>query len=100
MSQKQYTIHQFRRFCEKHQARPSVGRTGICFDNSVAESFFATMKKELFHGEIWRDAHEVRIAAFQYIESYYNRHHPHSAIDYRTPEEHETEFDNTRPVVA
>ncbi len=46
----QYTSHIFRGFCRFHGIRPSVGATGVCFDNSVAESFFATLKKELIHG--------------------------------------------------
>jgi putative transposase len=96
----QYTSHEFRRFCDRQQVRPSVGRTGCCFDNSVAESFFATIKKELLHGEVWPDAHAVRLAVFHYIEGYYNRHRPHSTIDYRSPEEHEAEFDTLQSNAA
>lgn len=50
--------------------------------------------------EIRLDAHHVRIAVFQYIEGYYNRHRPHSTINYRTPEEYEAQFDKTRPNAA
>jgi transposase InsO family protein len=96
----QYTSHQFRTLCRKHNIRPSVGATGICFDNSVAESFFATLKKECFHGAVWRDAHAVRIAAFEFIEGYYNRRRPHSTIGYRTPQEYEAEFDEIRSNAA
>ena len=72
--------------------RPSVGATGVCFDNSVAESFFATLKKELVHGRSWSVVSELRTAVFQFIEGYYNRHRPHSVMNYRTPEEQEDEF--------
>jgi putative transposase len=89
----QYTSHQFRKFCARNGVCPSVGATGICFDNAVAESFFATIKKECFDGQIWLDPHAVRIAAFEYIEGYYNLRRPHSTIGYRTPQEHEAEFD-------
>ena len=52
---------------------PSVGHTGICYDNAAAESFNATIKKELIYQHVWRDAGEVRTAVFGYIERYYNR---------------------------
>jgi putative transposase len=45
----QYTSTEFRDFCRANGVRPSVGRTGICYDHPVAESFFATLKKELIH---------------------------------------------------
>ena len=88
----QYTSHTFRKLCANNSIRPSVGATGVCFDNSVAESFFATLKKELVHGHRWADVNEIHLAVFQYIEGYYNRHRPHSTVNYRTPEEHENEF--------
>lgn len=88
----QYTSHVFRRFCRNNDIRPSVGATGVCFDNSVAESFFATLKKELVHGRSWSTVSELRTAVFQFIEGYYNRHRPHSMMNYRTPEEQEDEF--------
>ncbi len=88
----QYTSYTFRNMCTEHNIRPSVGATGICFDNSVAESFFATLKKELIHGRSWPTISELRMAMFQFIEGYYNRHRPHSTLNYRTPEEQEDEF--------
>ena len=88
----QYTSYAFREFCRDNNIRPSVGATGICFDNSVAESFFATLKGELFHGRSWSTINELRMAVFQFIEGYYNRHRPHSTINYRTPEEQEDKF--------
>lgn len=96
----QYTSHEFRRLCHRRGVRPSVGATGVCFDNAVAESFFGTIKKELLHGQIWPDAHSVRVAVFQYIEGYYNRIRPHSTLDYRSPAEHEAEFDKLRSNAA
>lgn len=88
----QYTSYAFRKYCRNNDIRPSVGATGICFDNSVAESFFATLKKELFHGHRWASINDLRIAVFQFIEGYYNRHRPHSTNHYRTPEEQENAF--------
>ena len=69
--------------------RPSVGRTGVCYDNAVAESFFATLKKELIHLRPWPTLAHLRVAVFEYIESYYNRRRRHSTIDYDTPIEYE-----------
>ncbi len=69
----QYTSHAFRDRCLANGVVPSVGRTGTCYDNAAAESFNATIKKELIHQHLWRDAEEARSAVFDYIERYYNR---------------------------
>ncbi len=92
----QYTSAEFRDFCRDNGVRPSVGRTGICYDNAVAESFFATLKKELIHTRPWPTIDKLRAAVFEYIESYYNRRRRHSAIDYDTPTEYENKHALTR----
>ncbi len=92
----QYTSTEFRDFCRDNGVRPSVGRTGICYDNAVAESFFATLKKELIHTRPWPTIDKLRAAVFEYIESYYNRRRRHSAIDYDTPTEYENKHTLTR----
>jgi putative transposase len=92
----QYTSSEFRDFCRDHGVRPSVGRTGVCFDNAVAESFFATLKKELIHTRPWPSIDKVHTAVFEYIESYYNRRRRHSAIGYDTPIEYEQKHAFTR----
>ena len=69
----QYTSHDFRDRCLANGVIPSVGRTGTCYDNAAAESFNATIKKELIHQHLWLDAEEARSAVFDYIERYYNR---------------------------
>ena len=76
--------------------RPSVGRTGICYDNAVAESFFATLKKELIHLRPWPTLVHLRTAVFEYVESYYNRRRRHSTIGYDTPIEYEHKYAPTR----
>lgn len=88
----QYTSDEFRDFCRANGVRPSVGRTGICFDNAVAESFFATIKKELIHTRPWPTLDKLRVAVFEYIESYYNRRRRHSTIGYDTPIEREENY--------
>jgi transposase InsO family protein len=85
-----------RDFCRANDVRPSVGRTGICYDNAVAESFFGTLKKELIHTQPWPTLDKLRTAVFEYIESYYNRRRRHSTIGYDTPIEHEMKYALTR----
>lgn len=92
----QYTSEEFRTFCRSNQVRNSVGRRGVCYDNAVAESFFATIKKELIHLRPWPTIDILRVAVFEYIESYYNRCRRHSTIGYDTPIEYETAHASTR----
>jgi transposase InsO family protein len=92
----QYTSAEFREFCRANGVRPSVGRTGICYDNAVAESFFATIKKELIHIRPWPTIDKLQAAVFEYIESYYNRRRRHSTIGYDTPIEYELKYTLTR----
>jgi transposase InsO family protein len=85
----QYTSHDMVKFCKANNIRRSMGRTGVCYDNSVAESFFATYKKELVHTRPWPDLASVRTATFDWVETYYNRTRRHSTLGYLTPEEYE-----------
>jgi len=67
----------------------SMGSKGDCFDNAAAESFFATLKKELVHRHSWPSRQKLRSAVFDYIESFYNRERRHSTLGYLSPEEFE-----------
>jgi putative transposase len=67
----------------------SMGSRGDCFDNAVAESFFATIKKELVHRQPWPSRRDLSSAVFEYIEAFYNRQRRHSTLGYLTPEEYE-----------
>jgi len=67
----------------------SMGSKGDCFDNAVAESFFATLKKELVHRRSWPTRQRLRSAVFDYIESFYNRERRHSTLGYLSPREFE-----------
>jgi putative transposase len=89
----QYTSSEFRTFCTNNHVRPSVGKTGICYDNAVAESFFGTIKKELVHLRPWPTLARLRTELFNYIETYYNRKRLHSTLGYLSPEEYELEVD-------
>ena len=88
----QYTSAMFAAWAEAHDVRLSVGRTGSCHDNAVAESFFGTLKNEWFHGERLMDAETTKHLAIEFIESYYNRYRPHEAIGDRVPAEVMAEF--------
>jgi putative transposase len=67
----------------------SMGSRGDCFDNAVAESFFATLKKELVRRRSWPNRRELQSAVFDYIESFYNRERRHSTLGYLSPREFE-----------
>lgn len=66
-----------------------MSRKGDCWDNAVAETFFATLKKELVNGENWRIREEARSALFEYIEVWYDRERRHSSLGYLSPAEYE-----------
>jgi putative transposase len=68
----------------------SMGSRGDCYDNAVAESFFATLKKELVHGRSWPSKAELRAEAFEYIEVFYNRRRRHSTLGFLSPAQFET----------
>jgi transposase InsO family protein len=65
--------------------RASMGRVGSCYDNAVAESFFASLKAEI-GTKVWATRAEARRAVFAYI-NYYNRNRLHSTVKLRTPYE-------------
>ena len=63
----------------------SMGSKGDCFDNAVAESFFATLKKELVHRRSWPTRAELRTEVFDYIEVFSNRERRHSTLGQQSP---------------
>ncbi len=71
----QFTSHLYRETLENHGWRQSMGKTGCCYDNARAESFFATFKKELIYklplSRLTRA--EVRIRIVSWVDGYYNR---------------------------
>ncbi len=69
-----------------------MGRTGICYDNAAAESFFAALKNEMYYRQSFPDRARARSAVADYIEVFYNRRRLHSTLGYRTPAEALTEF--------
>jgi putative transposase len=71
----------------------SMGSKGDCFDNAVAESFFATIKKELINRRAWKTRRELSSEVFEYIETFYNRSRRHSTLNYLSPEDYESNHD-------
>jgi len=88
----QYTSSEYREKLRDLDVTVSMSRVGNCWDNAVAESFFATLKTELIHRSSWRDCHQLRSAVFEYIEVFYNRRRLHSSLAYKTPAEVEQEY--------
>lgn len=81
----QYTSHAFQRRLESHGIAQSMSRPGNPWDNTLAESFFKTLKREPVKGKEYRTRDEAMQDIFKYIELYYNRHRLHSAIGYNAP---------------
>jgi transposase InsO family protein len=73
----------------------SVGRTGVCWDNSVAESFFGSLKRELVHRYRFNDRAEARRAIFTWINRY-NTARLHSSLGYLTPTRWEHNYDRSK----
>jgi len=86
----QYTSQQFASLAEEFGVRLSVGRTGQCWDNALAESFFATIKRELLDAATWPSRAAARTAIFDFIEGWYNLHRLHSSLGYLSPADYET----------
>lgn len=85
----QYTSLLFGQHCQAVGIRCSMGSVGDCYDNAMAESFFATLECELLAGRTFRTHAEARTALFEYIEVFYNRQRRHSALGYQSPDAYE-----------
>ena len=85
----QYTSVEFGARIRQAGILPSMGSRGDAYDNAMAESFVATIKKELIHRESWPTRKAARSAIFEYIECFYNPRRRHSALGYLSPCEYE-----------
>jgi putative transposase len=86
----QYTALAFGQRLQDAGIVPSMGSVGDCYDNAVAESFFATLKGELLDRHVWPTRAAARLAIFEYLEVWYNRQRRHSTLGYRSPAAFET----------
>ena len=96
----QYTSIQFAELCGRYRVVQSVGRTGVCWDNAPAESFLATLKKELVHRRVFRTRTEARLAIRHWIEAWYNRRRLSSVLEYLSPIEWENNYRHTTKTLA
>lgn len=85
----QYASEHYQRTLTTHDIECSMSRRGDCWDNAPAESFFATLKKELVHHEVYETRSEARTSLFEYIEVFYNRQRLHSSLGYVSPTDFE-----------
>ena len=85
----QYTNDTFQNLLKTYRMRPSLGRTGSCFDNAAIESFFGSLKSEWIHHQRFATRQEARQSIFYFIEVFYNRKRLHSTIDYLSPAQFE-----------
>jgi transposase InsO family protein len=89
-----YTSAEFAAVLERLGIRQSVGRTGICFDNSLAESFNGVLKVERVYRTVYPTRKKAKDDIARYIELRYNQRRLHSALGYRTPQEALNEYLN------
>lgn len=81
----QNTADAYQAVLAAHGITPSMSRVGDCYDNALAESFFATFKGELVDTQPWPTRRMARQAIFEWLEVFYNRQRRHSALGYRSP---------------
>ncbi len=82
---KQYADHRVREILSAYGIKQSMSSTGNCYDNAMAESFFATLKKGHVFRERFRTKEEARRKLFEYLEIFYNRVRRHSSLGYKSP---------------
>jgi putative transposase len=87
----QYVSLGFGQACQQVGIARSMGSVGDCYDNAVAETFFATIKKELVHRRSWPTRQELTSEVFEYIEGFYNPRRRHSTLGMLSPADFEAE---------
>lgn len=85
----QYAAGDYRRLLAARRIVCSMSRKGNCYDNSVTESFFGTLKSEFVHHETFETRAEAKMKIFEWIEVFYNRTRMHSTLGFRSPEQYE-----------
>jgi putative transposase len=91
----QYTSAQLADACKALGLRQSVGRTGVCWDNAMQESFWSTLKAEFYNRRSWPTRSQAIQETGRWIEQFYNRTRLHSALGYHTP----VEFEQTHTAI-
>ena len=88
----QYASAEYRAALAQQQMRQSMSRKGDCWDNAVAESFFATLEHELLAHTVAHSHHEANVALTDFIEHWYNRERQHSTLDSVSPQQYEDQL--------
>ena len=94
----QYASKQYRSLLKIHGFIGSMSRVGNCWDNSVAESFFGSLKQEQIHWQHYQTRHEAWQDVLQYISMFYNSHRLHSYLGYKSPNQYEAETEILKKV--
>jgi putative transposase len=81
----QYTSENFAKRCRQMNVLPSMGTVGDAYDNAMAESFFASLEREVLSRRTFKTHAEARLAIFEWIEGWYNPHRRHSGIGRLSP---------------
>jgi putative transposase len=92
----QYTSYAFGKRCKEAGVMPSMGSVGDAYDNAMAESFFATLEREVLSRRSFKSQAEARMAIFEWLEGRYNPHRRHSSLGYRSPVNYERAHDVAR----
>lgn len=93
-----YTSRAYRALVSSLGMRSSMGRTGVCWDNSMAESFFAALKNECVYRTVYSTKDKARHDIIRYIKGFYNPRRRHSALDYRSP--NDVHYSHSQPASA
>lgn len=87
-----YAARDYRETLTEHGIQASMSRKGDCLDNAAAESFFATLEKELIARNEWATRGQAQAALFGWIEGWYNPRRRHSSLGYTSPMQYEAEL--------
>ncbi len=88
----QYTSYAFGKRCREAKVVPSMGSVGDAYDNAMAESFFATLEREVINRRTFKSQAEARMAIFTWLEGWYNPHRRHSSLGYLSPINYESKM--------
>ncbi|WP_425430996.1 IS3 family transposase [Donghicola tyrosinivorans] len=81
----QYCAHEYQKILRQHDFKVSMSGKGNCWDNAITETFFKTLKAELIWRQTWQTRRQAEVAAFNYINGFYNPRRKHSALGYKSP---------------
>src|SRR5665647_1103363 len=95
---KVYTSAGYRQLIKDLGMRSSMGRTGVCWDNAMAESFFSAVKNERVYRTVYATTARAKSDVIAYIEGFYNSRRRHSALDYKRP--NDVHYSYLKPVTA